>query len=43
MKKKDRYKGGIFLRAIGMKKNQSILDFGCRLANYKILAAVAAG
>jgi len=32
--------GGIFLRDIGMNENQSILDFGCGLGNYTILAEV---
>ena len=36
-------KGEIFLRDIGMKGNQSILDFGYGLGNYTILAAVVAG
>ena len=35
--------GEIFLRDIGMKGNQSILDFGCGLDNYTILAAVVVG
>jgi len=33
--------GEIFLRDIGMKGNQSILDFGNGLCNYTILAEVA--
>lgn len=35
--------GEIFLRDIGMKGNQSILDFGCGLGNYTIFAAVVVG
>jgi len=40
MKKWMDMKGEIFLKDIGMKGNQSILDFGCELGNYTILAAV---
>ena len=40
MKKWMDMEGEIFLRDIGMKGNQSILDFGCGLGNYTILAAV---
>jgi len=32
--------GEIFLKDIGMKRNQSILDFGYGLGNYTIFAAV---
>ena len=35
--------GEIFLRDIGMKGNQSILDFGCGLGNYTIPVAVVIG
>jgi len=40
MKKWMDMEGEIFLRDIGIKENQSILDFGCGLGNYTILAAV---
>ena len=43
MKKWMDMEGEIFLKDIGMKGNQSILDFGCGLGNYTILAAVVVG
>ncbi len=43
MKKWMDMEGEIFLKDIGMKGNQSILDFGCGLDKYTILAAVVVG
>ena len=40
MKKWMDMEGEIFLKDIGMKRNQSILDFGYGLGNYTIFAAV---
>jgi len=40
MKKWMDMEGEISLRDIGMKGNQSILDFGCGLGNYTTLVAV---
>jgi len=40
MKKWMDMEGEIFIRDIGMKGNQSILDFGCGLGNYTIPVVV---
>jgi len=37
------YKGKVFFKDIGMRKNQFILDFGCGRGNYTIPAALTVG
>ncbi|MCK4347768.1 MAG: class I SAM-dependent methyltransferase [Thermoplasmatales archaeon] len=43
MKKWIDAEGEIFLRDIGMQRNQSIIDFGCGVGNYTIPAAKVVG
>lgn len=43
MKRWMDYKGGAFLKDIGIKKGQIVLDFGCRHGTYAIPAAVVVG
>ena len=43
MERWERKKGAEFLRKVGIRKNQIVLDFGCRVGHYAIPAAKIVG